>query len=128
MSFRGIFKINNQNKIHKKDQNEQKYSLVGDTKILGDFREKRAQSFVIKNWKWKCFKANERLDKFHDIDLVAWNDHQLAFIQVKSLKMIDKLKPSTKAIAIAKQHNAALYYFFVGEANERIYTKRIKWE
>lgn len=114
-----------QTKTSKNTKNIDNYC---DTLKLGNFREKRVQSFVIKNWKWKCFKANEVLDKFHEIDLVAWNDNQLVFIQVKSLKVIDKIQPSPKAIAKAKQHNASLYYFFVGGTNERIYSKRIEWK
>ena len=99
-----------------------------DTLKLGNFREKKSSKFCYQKLKWKCFKANEALDKYHEIDLVAWNDNQLVFIQVKSLKVIDKIQPSPKAIAKAKQHNASLYYFFVGGTNERIYSKRIEWK
>ena len=114
--------------MNQNDEKNRDIPKLCDTHILGNFREKRAQNFIIKKWKWKCFKSNKSLDQFHDIDLVAWNDEQLAFIQVKSLKMINKLMPSNKAITFAKQHQALLYYVFVGEENERIYIKRIEWE
>lgn len=107
---------------------EQKYLNFCSTRKIGNFRELRAKEFVIKQWKWNCYKASEELDRFHDVDLIAFKNNQLIFIQVKSLKIINKIKPSQKAICLAKTHNATLYYFFVGGSNERIYTKRIKWD
>ena len=83
---------------------------------------------VISQLKWKCYKSIEQIDKYHDVDLIAWDkDDNLIFIQVKSLAMINKLKPSPKAINFASLHNAILYYFFVGRENQKIYVKRIRW-
>lgn len=106
------------------DQIEQKYC---NTAKIGKRREKRVQFFVKKNWNWNCYKSNLELDKYHSIDLVAYNKNSdLIFIQVKGLKMINKIKFDEKAIRISKQHNATLYYFFVGNRKEKVYAKKVK--
>lgn len=122
-------RLNNCQKKLKINKNKPKNIFLCDTYQIGSFREKRAMNFVSKTWKWKCYKSNLEIDKFHDVDLVAYDlNNQLNLIQVKSLKVIKTVEISQKAIKFAKENNANLYYFFVGEKNERIWIKRIKWE
>ncbi|MBU3830641.1 MAG: hypothetical protein H9897_00550 [Candidatus Ureaplasma intestinipullorum] len=121
--------LNTYQKTTKFNKNELKNIILCDTYKIGSFREKRAMNFISKTWKWKCYKSNLEIDKFHDIDLIAYDlNNQLNLIQVKSLKMIKSIKISEKAIKFAKENNANLYYFFVGGENERIWIKRIEWK
>ena len=121
--------LNTYQKTPKINKNELKNIILCDTYKIGSFREKRAMNFISKTWKWKCYKSNLEIDKFHDIDLIAYDlNNQLNLIQVKSLKMIKSIKISEKAIKFAKENNANLYYFFVGGENERIWIKRIEWK
>lgn len=121
--------LNTYQKTPKINKNELKNIILCDTYKIGSFREKRAMNFISKTWKWKCYKSNLEIDKFHDIDLIAYDlNNQLNLIQVKSLKMIKSIRISEKAIKFAKENNANLYYFFVGGENERIWIKRIEWK
>ena len=122
-------RLNNYQIKPKININELKNNILCDTYKIGSFREKRAMNFVSKTWKWNCYKSNIEIDKFHDVDLIAYDlNNQLNLIQVKSLKMIKSIRISEKAIKFAKENNANLYYFFVGEQNERIWIKRIEWK
>ena len=121
--------LNTYQKTPKINKNELKNVILCDTYKIGSFREKRAMNFITKTWKWKCYKSNLEIDKFHDIDLIAYDlNNRLNLIQVKSLKMVKSIKISEKAIKFAKENNANLYYFFVGGENERIWIKRIEWK
>lgn len=68
---------------------------------------------ISKTWKWKCYKSNIEIDKFHDVDLISYDlNNHLNLIQVKSLKMIKSIRIREKSIKCSKENNANLYYFF----------------
>ena len=76
--------LNTYQKTTKFNKNELKNIILCDTYKIGSFREKRAMNFISKTWKWKFYKSNLEIDKFHDVDLISYDlNNYLNLIKLK---------------------------------------------